>query len=98
MVAAAFYILSFLFAVSMLVFLPKANKKINIIIDVMFSYVTILNVAALAAFLADVAGVFISLVSMGAIFTVIGIIMLAVVILKKEIQLFILSQLLNLKI
>lgn len=86
MVAAAFYILSFLFAVSMLVFLPKANKKINIIIDVMFSYVTILNVAALAAFLADVAGVFISLVSMGAIFTVIGIIMLAVVILKKEIQ------------
>ena len=63
MVAAAFYVLSFIFAVSMLVVLPKTRKKINIIVDVMFSYVTVLNVAAFITFFINILGISVSLVS-----------------------------------
>lgn len=86
MVAAAFYVVSFLFAVSMLVLLPKISKKINIIVDVMFSYVTILNVAAAIAFVINIIGVSISNVSMGIIFISIGAILAIVVIGKKKVQ------------
>lgn len=86
MATAVFYIISFIFAVSMLVLLPKTSKKINSIVDVMFSYVTVLNVAALAAFLINIAGISISLVSMGMIFTFIGMILAAVMILKRKVQ------------
>lgn len=87
MVAAAFYVLSFIFAVSMLVVLPKTSKKVNIIIDVMFSYVTVLNVAAFIAFLVNIIGVSVSLISMAGIFTIIGVIFAIIAVVKKKRQL-----------
>lgn len=86
MAAAIFYLISFIFAVSMMVLLPKKSKKINIIVDVMFSYVTVLNVTSLIAFVINAIGVIISPVSMGAIFISIGVILGIVVVGKKKIQ------------
>ena len=43
MAAAIFYLISFIFAVSMMVLLPKKSKKINIIVDVMFSCATVVG-------------------------------------------------------
>lgn len=65
--AAIFYTLSFMFALGILILLPKTNKKLNIIVDVMFSYITILNLTAFIAFLINIAGISISLISMGII-------------------------------
>lgn len=92
MVAAVFYVVSFIFAVSMLVLLPKAKEKINAIVDVMFSYVTVLNIAALIAFLINVVGISISLISMGVVFVFIGAVTMMVVILKRKIQTHILRK------
>ena len=86
MATAIFYLVSFIFAVSMMVLLPKRSKKINIIVDVMFSYVTVLNVTSLIAFAINTIGIIISPVSMGAIFISIGVILGIVVVGKKKIQ------------
>lgn len=86
MVAAAFYVLSFIFAVSMLIVLPKTRKKINIIVDVMFSYVTVLNIAAFVTFFINILGISVSLVSMGAVFACIGILFVIMILVKRKIQ------------
>lgn len=86
MAAAVFYIVGFIFAVSMLVLLPKKGRKINLIVDVMFSYVTVLNMVALIAFIINTIGIGISLASMGAIFISIGLLFAIVLSRKKKIQ------------
>lgn len=92
MATAVFYIVSFIFAVGMMILTPKKEKKINFIVDVMFSYVTVLNIAALVALLINIVGISISLVSMGAIFAFIGIVAMGVMILKRKIQTHILRK------
>lgn len=87
MVTSVFYIVSFVFAVAMLVLLPKTEKKMNVIVDVMFSYITILNVAALLALLINLIGIPISQISMGGVFSFVGIGLLIVLVLKKRVQL-----------
>ena len=86
MVAAIFYVISFIFAVSMAVLFPKKGEKINIIVDVMFSYVTVLNVTILIAFIINAAGISISLTSMGLIYVVIGLLFLSTMLSKRKIQ------------
>lgn len=86
MAAAGFYVLSFIFAVSMLVLLPKRSNKLNIIIDTMFSYVTVLNVAAFIAFIINIVGISITLISMGVIYTIIGITLGVILLVKRKRQ------------
>lgn len=86
MINAIFYIASFFFAVIMIALLPKKEQKINAVTDVMFAYVTILCVTSLLAFLINLLGVPINLLSMGGIYLSLGIFALIFIAGKKNIQ------------
>lgn len=86
MINAIFYIASFFFAVIMITLLPKKEQKINAVTDVMFAYVTTLCVTSLLAFLINLLGVPINLLSMGGIYLCLGIFALIVIAGKKNIQ------------
>lgn len=87
MLAAVLYLISFVFAVSILVLLPKADRRLNLLSDILFSYVTVLNVTAFLAFLINTAGIVISLYSMSAIYALIGIVAFVVILIRKKRQL-----------
>lgn len=80
------YVIGFIFSVSMLILFPKKQDKVNFIVDSMFSYVTVLCVASLLAFLLNVIKVPITLFSMGGLFALIGIIAAIGTASKKRIQ------------
>ncbi|MBQ9926626.1 MAG: hypothetical protein IJO65_01490 [Lachnospiraceae bacterium] len=70
----------------MIALLPKKEQKINAVTDVMFAYVTILCVTSLLAFLINLLGVPINLLSMGGIYLSLGIFALIFIAGKKNIQ------------
>ena len=86
MINAVFYVVSFFFAVIMMTLLPTKEQKINAITDIMFAYVTVLCVTSSLAFLINLLGVPVNLLSMGGIYLGLGIFALIVIAGKKNIQ------------
>lgn len=86
MIAACFYIVSFLGAVSTLVLLPKSEEKRNLLTGVLVSYVSVLSIGALCAFLLSTVGIPVQLWSMGSIYSAILAGGLFIQIRKRKIQ------------
>lgn len=86
MIEAIFYVISFLGALGAIVMYPKTEKKINVIMNVMFSYVTLLCIGALSAFCMSVMRIAITPYSMSIVFGVVAIIALGMMIRKRTIQ------------
>ncbi len=73
MIGAIFYIVSFIFAVSLLVLLPKRKEPASLFVDILFSYVTVLCVATVPVFVLNFVGIPINQFLIGGLFAIIGI-------------------------
>ena len=86
MAESAFYLLTFVIAVSVLTICPKLTEKMNFLVGIMMSYVTVLCVGALGAFLMNAAKVTIRILTMGIVYIFIALLGMFVCIQKKTIQ------------
>lgn len=86
MAEASFYVIMFVIAVAALTICPKLSEKMNLLVSMMFSYVTVLCIGALGAFLINAVGIPIRLMAMGAIYLIIAVVGIVTCIQKKAVQ------------
>jgi len=88
MAEAIFYVLTFVAAVGALTVCPKAVKKMNLLVSLMVSYVTVLCIGALGALILNISGIPVCLPSMGIIYVLIAFGGFLGCVLKKQTQKF----------
>lgn len=86
MAETAFYVIMFVTAVAVLTIWPKLPEKMNLLVSIMFSYVTVLCIGALGALLMNAAGIPIRLLTMGTVYLLIAIVGMVICIQKRGIQ------------
>lgn len=86
MAEAVFYVIMFVIAVAALTFCPKLPEKMNLLVNIMFAYVTVICIGALGAIIINMAGIPINLLTMGTVYLSIAIVGIFVCIKKKEVQ------------
>lgn len=86
MAEAVFYVIMFVAAVAALTICPRLSEKMNLLVSIMFSYVTVLCIGALGAFLINAAGIPIRLLTMGTVYLLIAIVGIFICIKKRAVQ------------
>ena len=86
MAEAAFYVIMFAIAVTALAICPKLSEKVNLLVSIMFSYVTVLCIGALGAFVINAIGIPIRLLTMGIVYFLIAIVGIFICIQKRAVQ------------
>lgn len=86
MAQAAFYVIMFVMAVTSLAICPKSSEKMNLLVSIMFSYVTVLCMGALGALLINAVGMPVCLLTMGTVYLLIAIAGIFICIQKKAFQ------------
>lgn len=86
MIEAGFYILGLVLAMAAITVCPQREGRINVLVSIMFSYVSILCLGAAGALVLNVFRIPITLVSMGILYFIIAAVYLGITIKKKQIQ------------